>query len=311
MKKSLAAIAACRFLAAVAAGGLLAGSALAPAFAQGAGPDYSKVEEQVTDLGHNIYAMTGAGGNTTVAVGTDGIIVVDTQFAPLYDKIKAKIASLSPLPVKYVILTHYHGDHTGGAEGFAKDGAILVSTAQLAVRMKAPPPGANGQPGTPAPDDAIPKQTYSGGSYQVKIGGVTADLVHTPPGHTDGDSIVFWRAENVISTGDLASSASYPNIDVAVGGGIDGMIAGASYIIDHSDANTKIVPGHGPVTDRAGVMAYRAMLQTARDRIAKAKADGQTEDQVANGTLLADLDAKWKPGPAPSRFPRLVYESVK
>ena len=116
MKKNVAAIAAL---------GLL--GALSPVFAQGAGPDYSKVEEQLTDLGHNMYAMTGAGGNTTVAVGSDGIIVTDTQFAPVYDKIKAKIKSLSPLPVKYVILTHYHGDHVGGAASFAKDGATLVS----------------------------------------------------------------------------------------------------------------------------------------------------------------------------------------
>jgi cyclase len=301
MKKSLAAVAALGLL----AGGLLTKGALAQ------GPDYSKVEEQVTDLGHNMYAMTGAGGNTTVAVGTDGIIVVDTQFAPLYDKIKAKIASLSPLPVKYVILTHYHGDHTGGAEGFARDGAILVSTPQLAARMKAPPPGANGQPGTPAPDDAIPKQTYSGEGTQLKVGGVTADLHHLPPAHTDGDTVIIWPGADVISTGDIVSSASYPNIDVAVGGGIDGMISGAGWVIDHSDANTKIVPGHGPVTDKNGVIAYRTMLQTVRDRIAKAKAAGQTEDQVATGTLLADIDAKWKPGTAPSRFPRLVYESIK
>jgi cyclase len=302
MKKSCAAIAAF---------GLLAGPALGPAFAQG-GTDFSKVEEQVTDLGHNMYAMTGAGGNTTVAIGTDGIIVVDTQFAPLYDKIKAKITSLSPLPVKYVILTHYHGDHTGGAAGFAKDGATLVSTAQLAVRLKNPPPGANGQPGTPAPDEAIPKQTYSGNSDQVKVGGVTANLYHPAPAHTDGDSIVLWPTADVISTGDIVGSAAYPNIDVAVGGGIDGMIAGATYVINHSDANTKIVPGHGPVTDLAGVITYRTMLETARDRIAKAKAAGQTEDQVATGTLLSDLDARWKPpGNAPSRFPRLVYESLQ
>ena len=305
MKKNLAAAAGSFGFAAIAAGVLLAG----PAFAQGT--DYSKVEEVVTPLGHNMYALTGSGGNTTIAVGSDSIIVVDTQFAPLYDKIRAKIASLSPLPVKYVILTHYHGDHIGGAAPFAKDGATLVSTAQLAVRMKSPPPGANGQPGTPAPDDAIPKQTYTGADYQVKISDVTADLHHPAPAHTDGDSIVVWKAADVISTGDIVGSAAYPNIDVVVGGGIDGMIAGATWVIDHSDANTKIVPGHGPVTDKNGVIAYRAMLQTARDRIAKAKADGQSEDQVANGPLLADIDAKWKPGTAPSRFPRLVYQSVK
>src|SRR6185312_13259404 len=123
------------------------------------------------------------------------------------------------------------------------------------------------------------------------------------------DSIVIWPAANVISTGDIVSSAAYPNIDVAAGGGIDGMIAGADYVIAHSDAQTKIVPGHGPVTDKAGVQAYRNMLATARERIAKAKAAGQTEDQVANGNLLADLDAKWKPqgSTTPPRFYRLVY----
>ena len=292
-------------LAVLAALALSAGPALAQT-------DYSKVEEQVTELGHNMYALTGAGGNTTVAVGSDGIIVVDTQFAPLYDKIRAKIKSLSPLPIKYVILSHYHGDHVGGAASFIKDGVPLVSTAQLVVRMKAPPVQANGQPGVPAPDDAVPKQTYSGDSYEVKVGGVTAQLHHPAPAHTDGDSIVMWPAANVISTGDIVGSVAYPNIDVLVGGGIDGMIAATTWIIDHADASTKIVPGHGPVTDKNGVIAYRTMLQTARDRIAKAKAEGQSEDQVATGPLMADLNAKWTaPGSPPPRFPRLVYQSVK
>jgi glyoxylase-like metal-dependent hydrolase (beta-lactamase superfamily II) len=162
-----------------------------------------------------MYALTGAGGNTTVAVGSDSIIVVDTQFAPVYDKIKAKIASLSPLPVKYVILTHYHGDHTGGNASFAKDGATLVSTAKLADRLQHPLPQANGQPGTPAPDEAVPKQTFSGQSYELKTGGVTATFYHPAAAHTDTDAIIFWPAANVISTGDIVSSASYPNIDVA------------------------------------------------------------------------------------------------
>ena len=141
---------------------------------------------------------------------------------------------------------------------------------------------------------------------------MTADLLHPAPAHTDGDTIVIFKAANVISTGDIVGSATYPYIDVASGGHIGGMIAAASLVIAHANAETKIVPGHGPVTDRDGVIAYRTMLQTARDRIAKAKASGMTEDQVANGNLLADLDVKWKPpGNQPSRFPRQVYESVK
>jgi glyoxylase-like metal-dependent hydrolase (beta-lactamase superfamily II) len=280
------------------------------AFAQ---TDYSKVQIQTTPLGHNMYALAGAGGNITVAVGSDSIIMVDTEFAPLHDKIKAAVTAISPLPIKYVINTHYHGDHTGGNELFAKDGATFVSTANLANRLKNPLPGADGKPGTPAPAVAVPTQTYSGETHQVTAGGVVADLEHPPSAHTDTDSIVIWKAANVICTGDIISSASYPNIDVAAGGSINGMIAGADYILAHSDAATKVVPGHGPVTDRAGVMEFRTMLVTARDRIAKAKAGGMTADQVMNANLLADLDVKWKPNASPvqAQFPRRVYESVK
>jgi len=285
--------------------------AVVPASAQ-QGPDFSKTVIQATDLGHGLTALAGTGGNITVAVGSDAIIMVDTEYAPLHDKIKAKVAELSPLPIRYVIDTHYHGDHTGGNEAFAKDGAIIVAHENVAKRMADPPPGANGQPGTPAPKDALPVQTYSGQGTEVKIPGQRAELVHLPNVHTDGDTIVFWPDANVISTGDIVSSASYPNIDVAVGGGIDGMITGTDFIIAHSDANTKIVPGHGPVTDKKGVIAYRGMLKTARDLIAKAKAKGMTEDQVQNANLLADLNKKWLPqGSAmASRFPVLVYRSL-
>lgn len=293
----------------------LAGAAFltfAPAAAQ-QGSDYSKVEIQATDLGHGLTALAGAGGNITVAVGTDGIIMVDTEFAPLHDKIKAAVAKLSPLPIKYVINTHYHGDHTGGNEAFAKEGAIIVAHENVVKRLANPPPGANGQPGTPAPKGAMPVQTYSGQGTEVKVDGQTAELVHMENAHTDGDTIVFWPAADVISTGDIVGSAIYPNIDVAVGGGIDGMIAGTDFVIAHSDAKTKIVPGHGPVTDKAGAIVFRKMLATVRMRIAKAKAKGMTEQQVVDAHLLADLDKKWAPQGAAqtSRFQTLVYRSIK
>jgi cyclase len=276
------------------------------------GPDFSKTVIQATDLGHGLTALAGTGGNITVAVGSDAIIMVDTEYAPLHDKIKAKVTELSPLPIKYVIDTHYHGDHTGGNEAFAKDGAILVAHANVAKRMASPPPGANGQPGTPAPKDALPVQSYDGQGTEVKIAGQRAELVHLANAHTDGDTIVFWPDADVISTGDIVSSASYPNIDVAVGGGIDGMITATDFIIAHADAKTKIVPGHGPVTDKKGVIAYRAMLKSARDIVAKAKAKGMTEDQVQKADLLAPLNKTWlAAGSAtPPRFQLLVYRSV-
>jgi cyclase len=285
--------------------------AVVPASAQ-QGPDFSKTVITTTDLGHGLTTLAGTGGNITLAVGSDAIIMVDTEYAPLHDKINAKVKEISPLPIRFVIDTHYHGDHTGGNQAFAHDGAILVAHENVKQRLMNPPPGANGQPGSPAPKDALPVQTYNGQGTEVKIAGQRAELVHLPPAHTDGDTIVFWPDANVISTGDIVSSASYPNIDVAVGGGIDGMVSAVDFIIAHADAKTKIVPGHGPVTDRAGVIRYRKMLKAARDIVAKAKKNGMTEDQVQKADLLASLNKTWlAPGSAaPPRFQLLVYRSV-
>lgn len=285
---------------------------LVPAAGQ-QGPDYSKVETQATDLGHGLTALAGAGGNITVAVGTDGVIIVDTEFAPLHDKIKAAIAKLSPLPVKYAVNTHYHGDHTGGNAAFAKDGTIVVAHENVAKRMANPPPGANGQLGIPAPKDAMPVQTYSGQATEVSVDGQKAELVYFKNAHTNGDTIVFWPAADVVSTGDIIEIGTYPAIDMTVGGGIDGMIAGTDFVIAHSDANTKIVPGHGPVTNKVGVIGYREMLSTARMRIATAKANGMSEQQVVDAHLLADLDKKWAPQGATqsSVFATKVYRSIK
>ncbi|HWY62671.1 MAG TPA: MBL fold metallo-hydrolase [Rhizomicrobium sp.] len=289
--------------------------ALSPAAAQQSAVsqpmDFAKTSEQVVGLGHGLYAIIATNpnpasgiGDTTVAVGSDGLIVVDTQFEQLYPMLKARIAGISSLPVKYVINTHFHGDHTGGNAAFAKAGAIIMDHENVLKRMSA----AKGMP-----KEALPAQTYSGQGTEVKVAGQTARLVHVENAHTDGDTVVFWPAANVISTGDIMHKPGYPNIDTASGGGIDGMIAATDYIIAHSDAQTKIVPGHGDVTDRAGAIAYRQMLATARSRIAAARAKGMTEDQVAHAGLLADLDKYWKidGNGASERFPINVYRSFK
>ena len=279
-----------------------------------AGPDYSAVEEKSTDLGKGLYEITGAGGNTTIAVGSNGIIVVDTQFAPLYDKLRAKITSISDKPILYVINTHYHGDHTGGnAPFFTKDNAVIVAHPNVITRMQNPAPGADGQPGTPAAAEALPNAPYPGNGTILDAGSITALLQHPANAHTDGDTIVIFLAADVIATGDTVSSASYPNIDVAAGGSIDGMIAAANFVIANCDRKTKIVPGHGPLTDKEGVTDYRDMLKTARDRIAKAKAGGMTEQQVIDAHLLTDLDKRWAApnSPMSARFPVNIYRSLK
>jgi glyoxylase-like metal-dependent hydrolase (beta-lactamase superfamily II) len=291
---------------------LLAGVCLAfcTAAAQQA-MDYAKTTEQTVDLGHGLYAIIATNpnpasgiGNTTVAVGSDGLIVVDSQFDQLHAMLKAQIAAISPLPVKYVINTHAHGDHSGGNAAFAKDGAIIFAHENVLKRMRAAKGTAKG---------ALPVQTYSGQGTEVKVAGQTAELVHVENAHTDGDTVVFWPAANLISTGDIVHKPGYPNIDTNGGGGIDGIIAATNFIIAHSDARTKIVPGHGDVTDRKGAIAYRDMLIKARARIAGAKAKGMSEDQVAKADLLADLDKYWKidGSGASEHFPVNVYRSLK
>src|SRR5262245_44896403 len=171
----------------------LAGAALLFAGAASAqqGVDFSKVEIKATDLGNKTWMLEGQGGNITVAVGTDGIIMVDSQFAPLHDKIKAAIEKISPLPIKYLINTHYHGDHVGGNAAFHKDGATIVAHDNLRLRLAAGTTNAaTGAKIPPAAADAVPTDTYMVGSAEVKIGGRVAEVRHVINAHTDGDSWV-------------------------------------------------------------------------------------------------------------------------
>src|SRR5438105_2151980 len=195
------------------------------AYAQGQ-VDPSKVEIKTTDLGNKTYRLEGQGGNITVAVGTDGIIMVDSQFAPLSDKIKAAIKAISPLPIKYVILTHFHGDHTGGLANFQKDGAIGVSQDNIRVRLAAGTTNAtSGGKMPPQSGDAIPKQTYVGGTITIEVGGRKAIVTHVYNAHTDGDSYVYFPDANVLATGDIMNNNhTYQQVDYGNGGDIRGMI---------------------------------------------------------------------------------------
>ena len=274
-------------------------------------PDFSKVEIKSTDLGNNVYMLEGQGGNITVAVAKDGIIMVDGQFAPLHDKIKAAIAAISGQPVKYLIDTHYHGDHTGGNESFAKDGVTVVS--QINVRNRLAAGTTNGLTGVktpPAPQGALPSKTYTN-LYKLRLSGRVADLKHIANAHTDGDTYVWFKTANVLSTGDTFTNGRYPNIDFANGGNIKGMIAAADVYLKLANAKTKIVPGHGPLADKAKLAEYRTMLVTARDRMEKLVKEGKSEDDVVAAKPFADLDAKWAPTELASKnFIRVVYHSI-
>ena len=255
--------------------------------------DFSKVEIKATDLGNKTYMLEGAGGNITVAVGTDGIIMVDAQWAPLHDKIKAAIQKISPLPVKYLINTHYHGDHTDGNAAFHREGATIVGQDNIRLRLVAG--STNGLTGNrlqPAPADAVPTETYLGGCKNVSVGGRTAEVCHRTNAHTDGDSWIYFRDANVIATGDIVSR-NYPNLDWGSGGSINGMINSVNAFLMAANDNTKVVPGHGRLYDKRDLQDYRDMLVAARDRIQKLRNEGKTEAEVVAAKPLADLDAKW------------------
>src|SRR5438270_375110 len=274
-------------------------------------PDFSKVEIKITALGDNVHMLEGQGGNITVAVAKDGIIMVDSEYAPLHDKIKAAISGFSKLPIKYLIDTHYHADHTGGNEPFANDGAIVI--AQDNVKKRLEEGTTNGLTGarTPAaPKGSLPSDTYTN-FYKIRLSGRVADLKHIPNAHTDGDTYVWFKTANVLSTGDTFTNGRYPNIDFANGGNISGMIAAADTYLKLTNAKTRIVPGHGPLADKAELTAYRTMLVTARDRMAALVKQGKSESEVVAAKPFADLDAKWAPTElAGNNFVRVVYHSL-
>src|ERR1700693_1835929 len=274
-------------------------------------PDFSKVEIKTTNLGDNIYMLEGQGGNITVAVAKDGIIMVDGQYAPLHDKITAAIEAISNKPIKYLINTHFHGDHTGGNELFAKDGATVVSEINAKNRPAAGTTnGLTGARTPPAPQGALPSKTYTA-AFKIRLGGRVADLKHIANAHTDGDTYIWFKTPNVLSTGDTFTNGRYPNIDFANGGNIKGMIAATDAYLKLANARTKIVPGHGPLAGKAALMEYRAMLVTARDRMTKLVKDGKSEDDVVAAKPFSDLDAKWAPTePAGQNFIRVVYHSL-
>lgn len=289
-----------------------------PGAAQTAAPaapppvDFSKVTITTTNLGKGTYMLEGQGGNITVAVGGDGIIMVDGQFAPLHDKIRAAIAAVTPLPVKYVVNTHFHGDHTGGNAGFAADGATI--TAHSNVRNRLAAGTVNGLTGVRTPPvaaAALPTKTYEK-AITLRVKNRQAALRHIGNAHTDGDTYVYFADANVLATGDIVTVGRYPNIDVANGGNIKGMIAAVTAYLKLSNKDTKIVPGHGPLLTRAQVADYRTMLVTARDRVAKLVAAGKTEDEAVAANPLADIGAQLRASDAASaNFVRLIHRSLK
>src|SRR6185437_3984741 len=275
--------------------------------------DFSKVQITTTDLGNHAYELVGQGGNMTVVAGGDGIILVDTEFAPLHDKIKAAITAISPAPVKYIVNTHYHSDHTGGDAPFVKEGVTVIAQENVKQRLlTGTNNGVNGSKVAPVGPDAVPTKTYRSGTLTLHVKGVTATVGHIANAHTDGDSYVWFRNANVLATGDIVALGRYPSIDTGNGGNIKGIIAGVGFYIMLANDKTKIVPGHGPLTDKAGLIAYRKFLIEARDRVAKLIKAGKSEQEAMSAHVFADWDSKYNANEQQSaNFTRVVYESLK
>jgi len=270
----------------------IAGLALLAGFAYAQGqPDFSKVQVKTTKISDNFYTLEGQGGMVGVLVGPEGVFMVDAQFAPMSEKLMAAIKQISDKPVRFLVNTHVHGDHTGGDENFGRMGATIIAREQLRQRLMHPAPAANGQPTPPTQPIGLPMITYNG-ILTMHMNGEDIQLIAIPAAHTDGDTMVRFVHNDVIMTGDFYRSVQYPNIDRVNGGSLNGMVDGLGQIIARSGPNTKIIPGHGPTVDRAAVMMHRDMLLAVRDRVAKLVAEGKSEQEVMAANPTADWDAK-------------------
>ena len=291
--------------------------AVLPAIVNAQGTDYSKVEIKATKIAGNFYTLeaqgpTGAvGGTMGVLVGPDGIFMVDANFAQMGDKTVAAVRKISSGPIRFVINTHVHPDHTGGDEALAKAGAVIMARDELRFRLAHPAPAANGAPGTPAPAAALPLVTYRG-QLTFHMNGEDVEAIPIPAAHTDGDTMVHFPAEDIIMTGDYFRSLGYPNIDIANGGSLKGMLDGIGYTIGLTGPKTKVIPGHGVIVDRAGLIAHRDMILAIRDKIAPMVHQGKTVEEVIAAKPTADYDARIPTAATTSeRFIRQVYTELK
>ncbi len=250
--------------------------------------DFSKVQMKVSKVAGNVYMLEGAGGNIGASVGDDGIVVVDDQYAPLAEKIQAALKGITDKPVRFIINTHYHGDHTGGNAYFQKQAPII---AHDNVRKRMESGGGAGNGGSvhfdhkPDAKEALPIITFDH-DITVHLNGEDIRALYFPAGHTDGDSIIFFPKSNVVQMGDDFVTYGFPFIDVEAGGSINGMIDGVERVIAQVPPDVKVIPGHGPVSNLDDVRAYVKMLKETRDVAQKAIKEGKTLDQMKQAKLL-------------------------
>ena len=291
---------------------LVALSFLASAAALGQDQDFSKVEVKVVPAAGAVSMLTGSGGNIGVSAGPDGVFVIDDQFAPLGPKIRAAIKTLSDKPIRVVINTHWHGDHTGGNAGLAETGAVIVAHENVRKRLSTEQFNAAFNRKTPPASNplTLPIITFAD-SVTLHVNGEDVEVRHVAPAHTDGDSIIHFKKSNVLHMGDNFFNGMYPFMDVDSGGSIDGAVAAADAGLSMADGATKVIPGHGPMGSKADLQKYREMLGGIRDRVKALVAQGKTLDQIVAAKPTAQWDAAWGGGfMKPDLFVGVVHRSL-
>jgi cyclase len=266
------------------------------------------VQFTMTQVADSVYMLKGRGGNIGLSVGADGVFMIDDQYAPLTEGIRAEIAKISDQPVRFLINTHWHGDHTGGNESLGGTGTVIVAHENVRKRMSSDQVLALFGSEVPASTDgSLPIITFDS-SVTFHLNGEDIRAMHVAHAHTDGDSIIHFPASNVVHAGDVTFIGQYPFIDVGTGGSINGIISAVDAILALCDDNTKIIPGHGPLSTPADLRSYRTMLATMRDRIAAMIADGKSLEQVQAAKPSAEYDeALGKGFINPDNFVKEIY----
>jgi cyclase len=251
--------------------------------------DFSKVEIKVTKVAGNVYMLEGSGGNIGVSVGSDGILIVDDQFAPLAEKIKAALKTLGEGKLKFVLNTHWHGDHTGGNAAFSPEAPIIAHD-NVRKRLATEQKSEFFKETTPAsPKEALPVITFSQ-SLSVHFNGEEIRVIHFPHGHTDGDSVIFFSGSNVVHLGDDFFAGRFPFVDLESGGSVEGLTRNIAEIIPKLPAGVKLIPGHGPISTVDDLKLYHRMLVETTDIVRQKMAAGKTVDQIKK----EGLPDEWK-----------------